>query len=430
MDKKEVFKKFMEVSEILVVDKNPGSRSRLLKIVTDLGAKRHLIHTAGSLIEASDILDSKKITLVLSDYIIAGGSGFDLFKMIREQQPNNKKLCLVLVTSNISQTAVAKAAEEDVDSFIIKPYTLQSIHENLISTIMAKIQPSEYVQKIDAAKKHIKAGELNEAETLLKTAMGLNPKPALALFYLGQVEYMRQFVDKAQGSYQEGLSFNTIHFKCLVGLYELFMKDNKFTEAYQIVKKISKYFPANPDRLTQIVRLAIRTENYRDMQFYYEVFTSLDERPSILTNYIGAGLFISGKYLLNNGDTEAAVQYFDNIAVSCSEYTKFLRAIITFLSERDMAKDAENYLSRFPISAKNEDDYIISDFLLSAKMGYEPSKVVKLGLDVYNRKIRDVEVMKALIKAMEMNGYKQEKLAKYQAELDALMAAQAPSVAA
>jgi hypothetical protein len=166
------------------------------------------------------------------------------------------------------------------------------------------------------------------------------------------------------------------------------------------------------------------------MQFYYEVFISLDERPSILTNYIGAGLFISGKYLLNNGETEAAVQYFDNIAVSCSEYTKFLRAIITFLSERDMAKDAEKYLLRFPISAKNEDDYIISDFLLSAKMGYEPSKVVKLGLDVYNRKIRDVEVMKALIKAMEMNGYKQEKLAKYQAELDALMAVSAPPLAA
>ena len=430
MDKKEVFKKFMEESEILVVDKNPGSRSRLLKIVSDLGAKRHMIHTAGSLVEASDILDSKKITLVLSDYMIAGGSGFDLFKMIREQQPNNKKLCLVLVTSNISQTAVAKAAEEDVDSFIIKPYTLQSIHENLISTIMAKIQPSEYVQKIDAAKKHIQAGELNEAETLLKAAMNLNPKPALALFYLGQVEYMRKFVDKAQGSYQEGLSFNTIHFKCLVGLYELFMKDNKFMEAYAIVKKISKYFPANPDRLTQIVRLAIRTENFRDMQFYYEVFTSLDERPAVLINYIGAGLFISGKYLHNNGETETAIQYFDNIAVSCSEYTKFLRAIISFLSESDKAKEAEKYLSRFPASAKNDDDYIISDFLLTAKMGYEPSKVVKAGLDVYNRKIRDVEVMKALIKAMEMNGYKAEKLAKYKAELDALMSGPAQSVAA
>lgn len=410
---------------MLVVDKNAGSRSRLLKIVSDLGGKRHMIHTAGSLAEASGILETKKITLILSDYFISGGSGFDLFKMVREQQPNNKKLCLVLVTSNISQTAVAKAAEEDVDSFIIKPYTLQSIQENLISTIVAKIQPSNYVQKIDAAKIHIQKGELDQASALLNEAMTLNSKPALAMFYMGQVEYMRKYLDKAQESYKEGLGFNTIHFKCLVGLYELFMRENKFVEAYQVVKKVAKYFPANPDRLSQIVRLAIRTQNYRDMQFYYEVFTSLDERPSVLTNYIGAGLFISGKYLLNNNDEDTAVQYFDNIAVSCSEYTKFLRAIITLLSEHDKAKIAEKYLSRFPVSTKNDDDYLISDFLLSAKMGYEPSLLVKRGLDVYNRKIRDVECMKALIKAMEMSGYKADKLAKYKTELEGLTALEA-----
>ena len=152
MSKKDVFKKFIEDCEILIVDKNPGSRNRLLKIVSDLGAKRHMIHTSSGVVEATDILKEKNITLVLSDYVVAGGSGFDLFKMTRQQQPDNKKLCLVLVTSNISQTAVAKAAEEDVDSFIIKPYTLQSIQESLIATIMAKISPSEYTLKINEAK--------------------------------------------------------------------------------------------------------------------------------------------------------------------------------------------------------------------------------------------------------------------------------------
>jgi response regulator of citrate/malate metabolism len=91
-----------------------------------------MIHTAGSLGEAETIVKEKNIGIVLSDYFIAGGSGFDLFKIIREKLPKNKELCLILVTANISQTAVAKAAEEDVDSFIIKPYTIQSIQESLI----------------------------------------------------------------------------------------------------------------------------------------------------------------------------------------------------------------------------------------------------------------------------------------------------------
>ena len=185
MDKKEVFKKFVLESEVLVVDKNPGSRNRLLKILCDLGAKRHMVHTASGLVEANGILKEKKISLVLSDYMVVGGSGFDLFKLLREQQPENKDLCLVLVTSNISQTAVAKAAEEDVDSFIIKPYTLQSIQENLISAVSAKIQPSTYMLKIQEAKALIQSVELEKAEIILKEAMSLHKRPALALFLHG-----------------------------------------------------------------------------------------------------------------------------------------------------------------------------------------------------------------------------------------------------
>lgn len=416
MSKKEVFNKFISENEILVVDKNPGSRNRLLKIVCDLGAKRHLVHTASGLVEATNVLKEKKITLVLSDYIVAGGSGFDLFKMLREQQPENKNLCLVLVTSNISQTAVAKAAEEDVDSFIIKPYTLQSIQENLIATVVAKVQPSDYMQKIMEAKALMQDGDLDPASELLKEAMTLNPKPSLALFYVGQIEYMRKYTEEAKGSYQEGLSFSTIHFKCLVGLYELFLREMKFAEAYQIVKKISKYFPANPDRLSQIVRLAIQTENYKDMQFYYDIFISLEERPTLLVNYMGAGLFISGKFLLANKDPGTALQYFDNIAVSCSEFTKFTRATIALLVEQNRTDDARKYLARFPAGSKDDEDYLVSDYLLDSGSKAEAHVLVKKGLDLYNQNIRDLSCMKVLLKAMEQSGYKEEKLAKYRNE--------------
>jgi CheY-like chemotaxis protein len=420
MDKKEVFKKFISENEILVVDKNPGSRNRLLKIVCDMGAKRHLVHTASGLVEATNVLNEKKITLVLSDYMVAGGSGFDLFKMLREQQPTNKDLCLVLVTSNISQTAVAKAAEEDVDSFIIKPYTLQSIQENLISTIVAKVSPSVYMLKIDEAKKYIQTGDLDKATEILNEAMKLHPKPALALFYMGQVEYMRTYVDEAQGSYQEGLSFNTIHYKCLVGLYELFLREKKFTEAYGIVKKISKYFPANPDRLSQIVRLAVRTENFKDMQFYYDIFITLEERSSVLTNYMGAGLYVAGKYLISNNELATGLKFFDNIAVSCSEFTKFTRAIITFLVTNNRGEAAQKFLGRFPAGSKEDEDYLVSDYLLDSGNNAEPHVLVKKGLDLYNQNIRDYHCMKILLHAMELSEYKEDKISKYRAEFNIL----------
>jgi tetratricopeptide (TPR) repeat protein len=195
------------------------------------------------------------------------------------------------------------------------------------------------------------------------------------------------------------------------------MKEDKFHEAYQIVKKIAKYFPANPDRLSQIVRLAIRTGNYQDMQDYYEIFTSLEERLQILTNYIGAGMYIAGKYCLQSNDYQTAMQYFDNIAVSCSEFTKFLRAIITVLIQYGQPDDAEKFLSRFHPDTKDSEDYLVSDFLISSKKFNDNSLTIKIGLQLWNKKIRDYSYIEILIEAMEKDGYNKEKIAPYREEL-------------
>ena len=123
LKKKQLFKEFLAKNKILIADKSSASRRRLVKTLVDLGANRQSIHSIAHYSEAIDIIDNEKPALILSDYTLNGGSGFDLFKHYKEAHPQVKNATLVLVTSNISQSSVAKAAEGDVDSFIIKPYT-------------------------------------------------------------------------------------------------------------------------------------------------------------------------------------------------------------------------------------------------------------------------------------------------------------------
>lgn len=244
-----------------------------------------------------------------------------------------------------------------------------------------------------------------------------NYEKAMALFYIGQASYLKAHVLEAKGSYARGLSLNNIHYKCLVGLFEVLMKDNKLQEAYQVVKKIFKYFPANPDRLAQIVRLAIQTKNFEDMELYYEIFTSLDERNQDLVNYIGAGMYISGKYCLLNGKPDKALEFFDNVAVSCSEFTKFTRAKVTLLIEHGREYDAANLLGRFPPGTNDHEDYLVSNFLVSTRTTADPNKLVKTGLDIYNRNIRDFHCLKFLVQNMKKLGYGEDKLAPFQEEI-------------
>ncbi len=389
--------------------------------MVDLGTKRHMIHTAGTMSEAQEIIKTQKVGLVLSDYAVGGGSGFDLFKLVRSTfGASNKNLCLILVTSNISQTAVAKAAEEDVDSFIIKPYTLQSIMENLVSTIAAKVKPSPYVVKIDAGKELLGRGEYQQAMDVFTSAMGMHPRPSLALFYMGQAQYLISEADKAKDDYNKGLGFNSIHFKCLIGLYEIFMKEEKYEEAYRIVQKVAKYFPANPDRLTQVIRLTIVTKHYEDMESYYDIFTQLDSRTSELTNYVGAGLFIAGKYFLLEDQLPKALGIFDKIAISCAEFSKFIRAIVVILAENGEFDEAERFMVRFSSGTRDQEDYIVSDFIVNyGRKDADQAQVVVKGLEIYNKNIRDFNCLKLLVDALLVQGHK-EKHEQYKQELTRL----------
>jgi tetratricopeptide (TPR) repeat protein len=324
---------------------------------------------------------------------------------------------LILVTSNVSQTAVAKAAEEEVDSFIIKPYTIKSIQESLLVTFSSKLSPSDYNKKIEQGKVLIQAGNLDEAEKIFNEATKLHPKPSLALFYIGQVELLKSHVQQAEGSYNKGLSYNNIHYKCLIGLYEIFIREGRLYDAYEVVKKIANYFPANPDRLTEVVRLTIQTANYEDMQNYYDIFTQIEERTPKLINYIGAGLFIAAKHCLQNNKEEVAFKLFENIAVSCSEQTKFIRAIIALLVENNKPEEAMKFLSRFPPNSDNEEDFLVSDFLVNSKMFSDSGFLIKAGLEIYNRNIRDYQCMVALVAAMEKSGNKPEKVLEFKEEM-------------
>lgn len=419
MDNKQIVQTFLSTHGILVVDKNSSSRSRLLKVMVDLGAKRNNVFTAGTMVEADEIMRTQKLGLVISDYEVGGGSGFDLFKVVREKFAGNKEMCLILVTSNISQSAVAKAAEEDVDSFIIKPYTIQSIQENLVSTISSKVRPSPYILKIEEGKKHLAAGTYAEAQKIFETALPMHPKPSLAMFYLGQAQYLQSEKDQAKVKYNKGLGFNSIHFKCLIGLYDLFMKDNKFDEAYQIVKKIVKYFPANPERLAQIIRLSIITKNYEDMEGYYEIFTQLEERNTQLVNYVGAGMFVAGKWHLQNAQPSKALVIFDKIAISCAEFPKFLRAIITSMVEHGQGSKASKFLSRFHDGIMDQEDYVVSEFLVKASQSGETAQVIQRGIEIFNRNIRDYHCLKFLSEAIRAQGLG-DKALPYEAELQKL----------
>jgi tetratricopeptide (TPR) repeat protein len=278
---------------------------------------------------------------------------------------------------------VARAAEEEVDAFIIKPFSSDQLRISLLRAALLKISPPEYLKVIEEGKERLKNGKLDEASLSFERAKKLDNAPALAYAYVGQIDLMKKMLDQAQSNYLTGLSFNKIHYKCMVGIFDVLMEKNRPAEAYSVIKRIAQYFPANPKRLTQTLRLAIMTQSYDDIEKYYSIFTGLDDRNPEMIRYVCAALIVCGKYYLQRNIRSRALDLFQKATATSSASPKILREIITALIEHKLIKQAQEFFNRFTPKQQLELDYKVMQIALF-EAEENPGKAVDLGRALIN----------------------------------------------
>lgn len=401
----ELFEKFLQGRKILIADSNAAARSSLFNLLKEMGAKSSQLSLANTYQAAEQQIAELKPHVVIAEYEFGRDCGLELLRNQREQRPKELKECIfVVVTSNTSQSAAARALEEDIDAYIIKPYTLEFVRRTLIKAALMKIKPPEYFAVIDQGKEALEGGRFDEAEELFNKATTLDNTPSLAYYYLGQLKFIREVMAQAQSSYMKGLKFNNIHYKCLVGMYELMMKQERHTDAYDIVKKIAKYFPANPKRLSEVMRLAIVNGAYEDIESYYKMFTSLEQRNVMLVRYVTAAMVICGKYYLGLGKSEGkAVDVLQKAAATSGNSPRILAEIVPMLLEHKLAEEAERFLQKFPPETRKGPEYLVMEMLvLEGKTS--ASLAISRGRELLAQGIKDPRLYEIMIRKSKEAG--------------------------
>lgn len=400
-----IFATFMEGRQILIADSNAAARSSLFNLLKELGAKSHQLFLANTYHHAEQRIVENKPHIVIAEYDLGQNCGLELLRTQREQRPKETKECIfIIVTGNTSQSAAARSLEEDIDAYIIKPYTLEFVRRTIIKAAMNKIKPPKYFATIDQGKEALEAGKFDEAEALFVAATTLDAAPALAYYYIGQTKFMRAMMPMAQSNYMKGLKFNQIHYKCLVGMYDLLMKEQRHTEAYDIVKKIAKYFPANPKRLSEVLRLAIMNKQYEDIEGYYRMFTNIDQRNADLVRAASAAMVICGKYYLSLGRSETkAVDIFGKAAATASYTPRIMIEIISTLLEHKLDDDADKFLKKFPPETRNSSEFLVSEVLVLDKKG-SASLAITSGRQLLAQGIKDYRLYLMMIRRSQKAG--------------------------
>lgn len=361
------FKDYIQGKHVLVCDSSATSRNSMQLALTALGAQPGSVVMTSKYEQAELGIQGLKPEVIICDYDLGKRCGLDLLQKQRLAQPEHKKCLFILVTGNTSQTAVARAAEEDVDTFILKPFTSGSLKAQLLKTCHAKMKPSDYLRAIETAKQLLAESHHDAAIGELKKAIPLDPAPTLAHFYLGQAYALKKLPLEAEASYSDGLSHNKIHYKCLIGLYEILLAQEKHREAYEISKRITQYFPVNPQRLTQVLKLAVVTQSYDDVERYYQLFTRLGDRSEEVVRYVCAALVVCGKHYLQGKFNSRALELFDRAATAGSERIKVLQEVVMALIDGGLPKEASRYLQKFPATQQSSPVFQALTFVVADK---------------------------------------------------------------
>jgi CheY-like chemotaxis protein len=396
------FCKFLNENRILIADPSSASRVRLAATLSELGVRTANLTLCSNSDEAIQHMKALKPKLVLADYVLGTMSGLDLLQLQRAEQKSDDSV-FILVTGNTSQSAVARAAEEDVDAFILKPYTLESLKVGLVNAVIGKIFPSDYIRTIKEGKDLMFAQKLDEAIEVFERATKLDPAPTLAHFYKGYVLKMKRTLEGAEVSYKDGLGLNKIHYKCLIGMFDLLIEEKRQAEAYDVVKRIAAYFPANPKRLASVLRLAIMTEHYEDMEGYYRTFTQIEQRSDELVTYMCSALIVCGKYYLMRNHRTRAVEVFEKAAVSCAGQTRFLRYIVETLVDKGQSEAAVPFFKRYAHIDKTSIVFRTLEFLVSNKKE-ELSMSITKGQSLLKAGVKDPLVYRIMVECCGKGG--------------------------
>mgnify|MGYP000022268147 CR=1 FL=1 len=128
----EIFKKYITNKKILIVDSSSSARTGMFKILNDLGVKTSQIKLCSSFHTAEEEIKASKPEIVLTEYDLGKSCGLELLQSQRLSNPESKKSIFLLITGNTSQSAVARSAEEDIDGYILKPFTPEVLRKTII----------------------------------------------------------------------------------------------------------------------------------------------------------------------------------------------------------------------------------------------------------------------------------------------------------
>ncbi len=378
------FLKFISESNFLVVSLMSPLRASIIRLLIDQGAKHSSIFSAGSFKEAREHLSSQTVNVIISDFKLNGSNSATLLFSVALESNTDYQKVFIVINHSKDQASIAQSAEEEIDGFLINPFSAQDFYSVLSSSINKKLTPSPADALILQGVDLLNQGKAEESLQFFKRGMEETNKKSLSCYYYAKAKILMKQETEAMEKLLEGLNYDRLNYRCLIGLYELYLLQNKKDKAYEIVKKVSKVFPGNPKRLPEIIQLALDTKNFQDIEFYFDIYLDFDDRDSQIPEFLLSSLFQAGTFFAQNGETEKTIYLFRKLASFLRDNTSYISSIVDVLYFSQLHDELSYYRKKI-LDIENISEREIADFVCTF-YDQDPYVSAQAGLKLLNQK--------------------------------------------
>lgn len=403
MSEKTPMELFFENQVCMVVEPSKAFLASILKCLRELNlpATTQVI-SASRYEQARQMIEDYKPRILIAEYDMDGRSGLDLVELQQKFHEDQNRISVV-VSKKSSDSFIVDAAEEQVDGFLLKPFSTDDFKVKLNQAIQGKAQPSAYILKIREGRKHLQDRLYAEAAVVLNEAKNHHPKPALAFYYLGQSYRHQGDLARALKEFQEGQKLQALHYKCLTAEFEVSMELKNYENANRLIPSLLKNFSLSPRLLTQIFTAALYSAQFENLMLYFEQFAKLDEKPEELVSTANSAFFEAGKWYLRESNKPQAMAHFEKALIIVGRDIGFLKRVIDEMLQANARAEAQEFLTKALPSDVGTVPYNLISFKID-EVVLEKARLMEKARELFLSGNADGETYKIIVRLFAQNG--------------------------
>ncbi len=299
---------------------NPKAGMRFL-VVDDMANMRKTLRGMLKMLGYDHVTDADDGDTALSrlkqgqhDFVIADWNmprmpGVELLREIRDE-PMLRDIHFIMITAEVDDSQIVRAAEEDVDGYIIKPFVADVLGRKINSVLEKKANPSQVEIFLKVGYAYMENGMLKEAMREFDHARELSPKSARIPLAMAQIYEAMGDHRKAEELFNASVTNNPRFIKGYHTLADFQLRRGNDSAAMAALQTATSLSPNNPSRQVEFGKLLVKAGRMEEADHAFKSALKVSSKNADMHTAIGEA------YLAAGHDDKAAEAFRGSLTIT------------------------------------------------------------------------------------------------------------------